>query len=381
MRRVHVSRRDFAEDVEIRDAARCCPGAHGGDEGTPEGGVDMLRRVDAVAVDAEAVDPCAVDIDHPRDHRRILGEQIVEADEIALLRAFALEGRISAIVVIDRVVEPGWDLDAALGGGDADGVGVIGVGQPREIGRAAVILAGEAGVDRSAGEAAAALVGIVGDAAVGAVVVPRAFGQLDDVGGVVGDDVHIDFHPPRMGGGDQRGEVGIGAEVRIDAGEVGHPIAVIARALAPRRALHRLVDENRRDPDGSGAEPLDIVEPARDALEVAAMVKALGGGIEAGVEPVALDPAAIVARVAIVEAVGEEEIDHLVLRQARADVAERDGGQQDRRRSTGRRHEQGRAECQFQPCERGFFQQHFLHAATMAATKSRWVAKVAALAR
>jgi hypothetical protein len=336
----------------------------------------VSMHVDAIAVDPEAVDPCAVDIDHPRNDRRIFGEQVVEPDEVALLRAFALEGRVAAIVVINGIVEPGGDFGVPLGGGDAHGVGVVWVGQAGEIGRAAVLLAGEARVDRCAGEAAATLVGIVGDAAVGAVVVPSTFGQLDDVGGVVGDDVHIDFHPPRVGGRDQRGEVGVGAEVRIDPGEVGHPIAVIARALGPRRALHRLVDEDRRDPDGGRPEPLDIVEAAGDALEVAAVVEAFRGRVEAGVEPVALDPAAIVARVGIVEAVGEEEVDHLILRQAGADVSQRNGGGR-----TSCRHEQGRAERQFQPCEGQFFQQDFLHAATMAATKSRWVAKVAALAR
>jgi hypothetical protein len=38
-----------------------------------------------------------------------------------------------------------------------------------------------------------------------------------------------------MGGVDQGLEVGIGAEVRIDVGEIGDPIAVIAGGLLARR--------------------------------------------------------------------------------------------------------------------------------------------------
>ena len=77
--------------------------------------------------------------------------------------------------------------------------------------------------------------------------------------------------PARMRRIDEGLEVGVGAEMRIDAREVGHPIAVIARAFLPRRALHRLVLEDRRQPDRRRAEPLDIVEPLGQALEVAAV--------------------------------------------------------------------------------------------------------------
>ena len=57
-------------------------------------------------------------------------------------------------------------------------------------------------------------------------------------------------------------EVRIGAEMRIDVGEVGDPVAVIAGALLARRPLHRLVLEDRRQPHRRRAKPLDIVEPA-----------------------------------------------------------------------------------------------------------------------
>ena len=55
------------------------------------------------------------------------------------------------------------------------------------------------------------------------------------------------------------------------------------------------------------------------------MVEALGGRIEAGDEAVAGEPAAIVGRIAIIEAIGQQEIEQLVLRQAIAIGLGRDG--------------------------------------------------------
>ena len=115
-----------------------------------------------------------------------------------------------------------------------------------------------------------------------------------------------------MGGIDEGLELGIGAEMRIDAGEVGHPVAVIARALLARLALHRLVLEDRREPDRGDAHVLDVVELGGQPLEIAAVVEALVRRIEAVIERAALQPAAIIARIAIFEAVGQDEIDDLV---------------------------------------------------------------------
>ena len=71
-------------------------------------------------------------------------------------------------------------------------------------------------IDRLHLDAAAALVGIVGDAAVRAVALPFALGELDHVGGVVDDDVHVDLHAARVGRVDEGLEVGVGPEMRID---------------------------------------------------------------------------------------------------------------------------------------------------------------------
>ena len=52
----------------------------------PELRVDVLHGVDAEAVDAEVLDPGLVDVDHPVDDLGPLGEQVVEAEEVAVLR-------------------------------------------------------------------------------------------------------------------------------------------------------------------------------------------------------------------------------------------------------------------------------------------------------
>ena len=226
-------------------------------------------------------------------------------------------------MVIDRVVEPRRHLHSALGGGHVRRVGIGGVGQLGEVRRCAHVVPCEPAIDRLAADTALALVRIRRAVAVRAGHADRAFAVLDHVGGVVDDDVHIHLHPARVGGGDEGGHVGIGAEMRVDLREVGDPVSVIARGLAGRRTLHRLVLEDRPEPDRGRAEMLDIVEPLGQALQVAAVIEALGGRIIAGLEPIAGDAAAIVARVGILEPVGEHEIDHLVLRRTRAVVGGR----------------------------------------------------------
>ena len=76
------------------------------------------------------------------------------------------------------------------------------------------------------------------------------------------------------------GEVGVGAEVRVDLGEVGDPVAVVA-GRRPVLELDGLVLEDRGQPDRVGAEALDVVEPRAQAGQVAAVVEALAGRVEA----------------------------------------------------------------------------------------------------
>ena len=102
----------------------------------------MLCRVDAEAIDPEAVDPRSVDLDHALHDARVLGVEIVEADEVAHLAGLALERRVAPVVIVDRVIEPGRNLDALFRWLDRDSVSVIRIVQLRKV--AAV----EACVDR-----------------------------------------------------------------------------------------------------------------------------------------------------------------------------------------------------------------------------------------
>src|SRR5205807_6357055 len=108
--------------------------------------------------------------------------------------------------------------------------------------------------------------------------------------------------------------------VRIHAGEVRDPVAVVAGRPPPLRPLNGLVPEDRRYPDRARSELLDVVEPRDQALEIPAVVEALVGGIEAGREAVAPEAAAIVGRISVLEAVGQEEVDDLVFGRAIAEA-------------------------------------------------------------
>nr|EIF89375.1 hypothetical protein [Streptomyces tsukubensis NRRL18488] len=114
-----------------------------------------------------------------------------------------------------------------------------------------------------------------------------------------------------MGLVDELREVGVGAEVRVDLGEVGDPVAVVARRGFLAAALDGLVLEDRGQPDRGGAEALDVVEPLGQALEVAALVEALVRGVVTVVETGAGESAAVVGPVAVGETVRQNEVELL----------------------------------------------------------------------
>src|SRR5262249_3563404 len=66
-----------------------------------------------------------------------------------------------------------------------------------------------------------------------------------------------------------------------------------------------------RHPDGGGAEPLDVVEPFGEALEVAALVEALVGGVVAGGQAGTGQTAAVVGGVPVGETVRHDEVELL----------------------------------------------------------------------
>ena len=247
-------------------------------------------------------------------------------------------------MVVDRVVQPVGRLGVLLARRNERRIGPV---RPRQL---AEVLALEAGVDRRPRRPALPRVGVVGDASIGTTAV-RALAILDHIGRVVHDDVHIDLQAPRVGRVDQGLEVGLGPEVRIDIGEVGDPVAVMRRRLLSRRALHRLVREDRRQPDRRRAQAPDVVQPAGRALQVAAVIEAGARRIEAVDQRPPVRAAMVIGRVAVLEAVGQQEIDHLVLRLAlqvgrrrgegrSGQGAQAQGGQQ---RASPRRHDRHRS--------------------------------------
>ncbi len=276
-------------------------GLEGGPELLPELDVHVLRRVDPEAVDADVGDPRLEDVDHPVDDLRAFGEEVVEPEEVAVLAVLPDERGVATVVVHRPVVQPGRHLDGLVGGRPEDRVVREGVEvERRERVRARVIAVVElvaVGVDIREGRLVPVRV--------------RPFLVVDHVGGVVRDDVEEDLDPAVVGGVDERLELGVRAEVRVDLRVVRDPVAVIAGRRIGARALDRPVLEDRRHPDRRCPERLDVVEPVQQAGDVAAVVEALVGGVEAGGQPVAGQAALVVGRVAVVEPVGQDEVEDL----------------------------------------------------------------------
>jgi hypothetical protein len=125
---------------------------------------------------------------------------------------------------------------------------------------------------------------------------------------VVRDDVEEDLDPAAVRVVDQLPQLVVRAQVGIDLGEVRDPVAVVAGGLP----LDRPVLEDRGHPQRGHAEALQVVELGAQAREIAAVVVALVGGIEARGLPVAGQPAAVVGGVAVGEPVGHDEVEGLL---------------------------------------------------------------------
>ncbi len=262
----------------------------------PELHVDVLDGVDPEPVDAEVPDPPLVDLLHTPDDLGTLGPQVVQAGEVSVGRGLAGVRRVAPVVVHRRVVEPGRDLAVARDLRRArEGAGVHGRELPAAV-RVGGVVEG------------LPVLGQVREGPLGQVVV-RLLLVVHDVGGVVGDDVEEDLHALGVRLGDEGLEVLVRPEVRVDLGEVGDPVAVVAGRGVAARALHRAVLEDRRHPDGGGAEALDVVEPFGQALEVTALVEALVGGVVAGAEPGTGQTAPVVGRVPVGETIRHDEVE------------------------------------------------------------------------
>ncbi len=156
-------------------------------------------------------------------------------------------------------------------------------------------------------------VGIVGLRPVDRLV---AFDVGDDVAGVVGDDVEEDVDAERVGRSDETLHLGVGAEVGVDLRVVDLPVAVVAGGGSADGAvaLHPAVLELRGEPDGSDAEVVEVGEAGGEAGQVAAVVVALVGGQQTVDQRIAAEVSAgIVGGVAVLEAVGHDEVEDVVL--------------------------------------------------------------------
>ncbi len=130
---------------------------------------------------------------------------------------------------------------------------------------------------------------------------------------MVRDDVQIDLHAARVGGFDQ-GLHGLGlAEMRIGPGEVGDPVAMRPGHQSAGGRLDGLVLEDRGQPHGRRPQSLNVVQLLDHAGQVTAVIE-FGVG---GVESTHLRVGAI-AGVAVGEAVGQQEVDDLILRRSLA---------------------------------------------------------------
>src|SRR5712672_1896751 len=110
-----------------------------------------------------------------------------------------------------------------------------------------------------------------------------------------------------MHGLDQSLKIAPVAKVRIDSREIGYPIAVIARGLVPPCPLDRLVLVDRPQPDRRRTQMLDVLEPCKQPAQIAAVIEPLGSGIESRTEPPPAQPSPIVAGIAVIEPVRQQE--------------------------------------------------------------------------
>ena len=125
---------------------------------------------------------------------------------------------------------------------------------------------------------------------------------------------HLDAE--RVGAVHQLAEIVERSEVLLDGVEIDRAVAVVIgdRLVVVLLALVQMVDVvvDRREPDGGHAEIFQIGEVLDDPAEIAAVIVA---GLRAIVHA-ARDGRVVVGRVAVGEAVGHQEVDHVVGREA-----------------------------------------------------------------
>ena len=237
--------------------------------------LDVLDGIHAEGIDADLADPVTVSLLQCATHRRAAGVDIVQIGElIGLLLDRILEviqvrrpveavcGRILArVIVAERCHRRCRHRMGLVGMGDITGAGVLRI----------------------------QLAGVI----------------AEEVTHVVGDDILDQEH---AAGVQAIGELLVSFQIThvlVDLGKVGCPITVVT-GDATFDIAFPLVGDRRRQPDRGHAQPLDIIQFIGHALDVATGVVLQLARIVLGGTLI------VVARIAIVKAVRQHEIDHLI---------------------------------------------------------------------
>ena len=265
----------LAENLEVLDAGFACDGQYLRHPAFVELAVDVPGGVDAEPVELEAGDPTTEHFGETVDHFRFLGVQVIETAEVSLLDAClatATPVDVATVVVVRRVVHPCGLLEVRF---------------------------------RRQHECLVRRRRLFDE--------PAATHEHDHVSGVVHDDVEIHLHVQRVRAVDERLQVFLGPESRVDGGEVDAPVTVVRRAVTLHRSLH----DERRDPDAREAEVGQTLQPglrvgaaARQPLQVTAVKEPDVGRVEARHFSLPGDEAGVVGRIPVRVTVGHHEVDH-----------------------------------------------------------------------
>ena len=190
------------------------------------------------------------------------------------IRPVVVLGAFAAVMIINRVVQPGRHFRVFFMLGDIRRIGPAGVVQFAKILFGLNLVALETLVDRRAIDTASGGVRVLGFGAVetkiaetflvgAGVARVMALAVLDHVGGVVGNNIEENFDAFFMGALDQRFQILVSAEVGIDPGKIQGPITVIAGGGAVGVGLNRFVFEDRPHPDRGDAHVPQIIQFGR----------------------------------------------------------------------------------------------------------------------
>ena len=212
-----VATKDFAKNEEIWLALRCGMGQDRGGKLVPKLGIHMFNRIDAETINIKVADPLFVDIDHATDHFGLLGKQIVQPKEVAVIRIFAAKGGIAPVVIKCGIIEPNRYLYLFVASHVKD----------RCIRKASLGIQSWKGASNKVTVIKGVAVGVQIREVLLVAVTVFTFLILDYVGGVVGNDVEKDLHVAAVSFIDQGGQFGIRAPMRINLGKIGDPVAVV----------------------------------------------------------------------------------------------------------------------------------------------------------